>query len=880
MPNFLFFSGERKADLNSFYGTKGRNYKVRGLLNILSSFNFTIDENSPDDADIALDPELLGRVFENLLASFNPETSTTARKATGSYNTPREIVDYMVTESLEEYFKTHLTEVQNIDEKLEKLFSTGSNENPLTKTESKKLVELIESVRIVDPAVGSGAFPMGALNRMVFILNKVDPGNELWKQAQLDAAEAIPDPQVRRNTKKQIEEFFKDKNADYGRKLYLIQKCIYGVDIQQIAVEIAKLRFFISLLVDEKIDKTKPNWDIQPLPNLDFKIVQGNSLIELLSPDLVRKGADIEKNTLIDKLNELKGKLFDAYNPKVKQNLRAQINKLVIKIVNYEKLIELKRLQSVFAGFKQQEKLLEIPGDNLDFFSGHIDKKRITKLTKEIEELEKIKNTAPENHFEWHLNFNEVFKKNGGFDVVIANPPYIGEKGHKKLFHEVKQHQLGKYYLGKMDYFYFFFHLALDLGKPDVQIAFITTSYYPTALGARKLRQDFKQRTIIRHLINFNELKLFEAAQGQHNMITILEKGQDENAVVKTAVTQRQGVAKLEILHQILSWEDLKTIYYEIKQKDLYEGKEYYLRFDGNLNTKELSPIQSILNKLKNGNGVLSDYTYINSGCDVTISKITPKHLKTFKGNFTKGDSVFVLTDKEIRNLTPNDRELKILKSFIKNSSIFKYGVKTGSERLIYLRWKDDIDKYPNIKKHLSKFKQILRDQSKRYSENYPWYALHRPRNQEIFEAEEKILVPYRNKSNVFGYSKKSIYSSRDVFYITAKGKNVALRYILSLLNSKLYFTWLYYRGKRKGETLELYQKPLSEIPIKKIPIEEQKPFIDLVDKILAITKNDNYLESSAKQAKVREYEKQIDRLVYKLYALTSEEIEIVEGSK
>ena len=121
---------------------------------------------------------------------------------------------------------------------------------------------------------------MGALNKLVFILNKVDPGNELWKQAQLKAADTIPDPRIKQDTKNRIEEYFKGKNADYGRKLYLIQKCIYGVDIQQIAVEIAKLRFFISLLVDEDIDKTKENWGIEPLPNLDFKIMQGNSLLE------------------------------------------------------------------------------------------------------------------------------------------------------------------------------------------------------------------------------------------------------------------------------------------------------------------------------------------------------------------------------------------------------------------------------------------------------------------------------------------------------------------------------------------------------------------------------------------------------------------------
>ncbi|MBU4478045.1 MAG: class I SAM-dependent DNA methyltransferase, partial [Candidatus Omnitrophica bacterium] len=364
VPNILFFSGEQKADLNTAYGTKSKTYKVRGLLDILSSFNFTIDENSPDDSDIALDPELLGRVFENLLASFNPETSTTARKATGSYYTPREIVDYMVAESLKAYFKTHLSPREmtqsisrgeaisdpvslygtSLDKKIDSLFSTGSEENIFNKSESKKIVELIESVRIVDPAVGSGAFPMGALNKLVFILNKVDPANELWKQAQISAADTIPDPCIKQDTKNRIEEFFKGKNADYGRKLYLIQKCIYGVDIQQIAVEIAKLRFFISLLVDEKLDKTKENWGIEPLPNLDFKIMQGNSLIsEFLGIDFdngqekkdaqgqVRLWLENEDGSLIKEFERKKIDYQNESDKDKKAKLKNEVEDLMIK---------------------------------------------------------------------------------------------------------------------------------------------------------------------------------------------------------------------------------------------------------------------------------------------------------------------------------------------------------------------------------------------------------------------------------------------------------------------------------------------------------------------------------------------------------------------
>ncbi|MBS1552605.1 MAG: hypothetical protein JST15_11125 [Bacteroidetes bacterium] len=254
VPNELFFSEEKSVDLNSDYGTTGKKYASKGLINILSSYNFVIDENDPNDAEVALDPELLGKVFENLLASFNPETSSSARKATGSYYTPREIVDYMVTQSLKEYFTTNLDEYREVEKNLDILLSTDNHTNPFDKIQTKKIVELTDNLRIVDPAVGSGAFPMGILNKLVFILSKLDPDNIFWKNQQLKAVEEnISDPIIRQSLKNNIEEQFTVKNPDYGRKLYLIEKCIYGVDIQQIAVEIAKLRFFISLLVDENI---------------------------------------------------------------------------------------------------------------------------------------------------------------------------------------------------------------------------------------------------------------------------------------------------------------------------------------------------------------------------------------------------------------------------------------------------------------------------------------------------------------------------------------------------------------------------------------------------------------------------------------------------
>ena len=336
VPNELFFSEERSVDLNDAYGTRGKRHKVRGLIEILSSYKFTIAENTPIEEEVALDPELLGKVFENLLAAYNPETEATARKQTGSYYTPREIVNYMTDESLVAYLKNELivhSEEQNIfsvttppsqldltgqadpvqteldvetvslsdeqkneiEEKLRELFAYNDEPNPFDGADTEALIRAIDTLKILDPAVGSGAFPMGVLHRLVFILGKLDPRNEQWKQRQIDRventikmAEEIDDSTFRESTLRDLEgeiesinEAFERNELDYGRKLYLIENCIYGVDIQPIATQIAKLRFFISLIVDQQIDDSRENHGVRPLPNLETKFVAANTLISV-----------------------------------------------------------------------------------------------------------------------------------------------------------------------------------------------------------------------------------------------------------------------------------------------------------------------------------------------------------------------------------------------------------------------------------------------------------------------------------------------------------------------------------------------------------------------------------------------------------------------
>ncbi|MDO8482399.1 MAG: TaqI-like C-terminal specificity domain-containing protein [bacterium] len=842
VPNFLFFSGEKKADLNSYYGTRSKAYKVRGLLNILSSFNFTIDENSPDDADIALDPELLGRVFENLLASFNPETSTTARKATGSYYTPREIVDYMVAESLKAYFKTHLSEIKNLDEKLEDLFSIGRDENPFNKSESKKLVELIESVRIVDLAVGSGAFPMGALNKMVFILGKVDPGNELWKQVQLDAAETIPDPQVRRAAKNQIVEFFKDKNADYGRKLYLIQKCIYGVDIQQIAVEIAKLRFFISLLVDEKIDKTKENWGIEPLPNLDFKIMQGNSLIsEFLGIDFDNGQEKQERagllftegdDNLIKEFEQKKINFQNESDKKKKDDLKDEVENLMIKIfetkikkqkADYFRQLEAMEKNKFLEGLskKVREEIITKEKQKLSQKTGF----DLENIEKQLREFTGKNKTKP--FFPWKLYFAEVFEKDG-FDVVIANPPYVRAdspdfKAQRGLIMQSKRYET---LYEKWDLFVPFIERGLKLLSNSGNLSYITSNSLLTSKFAFRLLE-FIQNSYATQYIDYfsDDTKVFEAG-----VVPVVFGIASQAVNPNVRKTIHQGEFNHIIRQEIIPITEFKSL-----------GKEAF----------KLS-----INSFKSTTKTISlgDICYLSYG-------LRPNSDERFwRGEFTRDDLVSDVKDKEHPV------------QYIEGKNLDYYRI----NNILYLEW--GTDRVP---------KKLVRQT---FPELYEKPKLLRGTmtggtyDDSGVVCNHSIVVIVRF-IDLKGVENKSISVSLKKFNSLPRTElekvstEFDLKYLLAILNSK--FANHFLNGIRRHR-LENYFYPddFRKLPIADVSLKKQKPFVDFVYKILAITKDSDYPENSAKQAKVRDYEKQIDQLVYKLYTLTTEEIKIVESTK
>lgn len=284
----------------------------------LEQYNFTIDENSVVDIEVSVDPEMLGRIFENLLAEIDPDSGETARKATGSFYTPREIVDYMATESLVLYLHNK-TQIEK--ELLKPIFKIDS-EVSFSKSDSEKILEALDRLKILDPACGSGAFPMGVLQKIVMALQKLDRKAEWWKARQISRIENAL-------LRKQVKEKLELTTVEYARKIGVIQNTLYGVDIQPIAAEISKLRCFLTLVVDENIDETKPNRGVEPLPNLEFKFVTADALLKL--PDEKDFGGLFNSFDDLEKLKQIRLDYLQSYGEH-KNELKAEFKRIQDKI--------------------------------------------------------------------------------------------------------------------------------------------------------------------------------------------------------------------------------------------------------------------------------------------------------------------------------------------------------------------------------------------------------------------------------------------------------------------------------------------------------------------------------------------------------------------
>lgn len=531
LQNRIFFGGEDAVDLSKYYEKATRPRNVSGLIDLFDRYKFTIEENTPLEEEAALDPELLGKVFENLLASYNEDTKTTARNKSGSFYTPREVVEFMVDEALLAYLKpkiagtsddggirpaapsldfgaapgelgleatSHATKAEKAgaldrhDTRLRSLLDFASRAHDFTPTEVDTLIAAIESCKAIDPAVGSGAFPLGLLQKLVHALAVLDPGGEKWKarnrayyEANLARAENIPAPNERETAmaaaQAELDKFDAAFNSghypDYTRKLYLIERCLHGVDVQPIAVQIAKLRCFISLAVEQRADDSRSNRGITPLPNLETKLVAANTLTPLHrngNAMLVTQELRSEQA----KLRNANRAFFAAANGADKRRVQKQILDLRYRIA------DLVKQDGIFSG---DEAALLAHWDPFDPNS-----------------------FAPFFDPEWMFGL-EPSANEGWFDIVLGNPPYrqIKKGEYSKLDYPVTEgREKGKQNLYKM-----FIERSRQLVNADGQVCLIVQSSLMADASATETRKMLIDKSRLHYVIEFPKKSSDPSAQ-------------------------------------------------------------------------------------------------------------------------------------------------------------------------------------------------------------------------------------------------------------------------------------------------------------------------------------------------------------------------------
>lgn len=452
----------------------------------------------------------------------------------------------------------------------------------------------------------------------------------------------------------------------------------------------------------------------------------------------------------------------------------------------------------------------------------------------------------------------------GRFDMVIGNPPYIGERGNKAIFEAIKKTPFGqKYYEAKMDYFYFFLYRGWELLRPGGALGFITTNYFVTADGAQQLRNFIKNELNLYLMVNFNELKLFKGAQGQHNLILIGHKRGNVAGLPKplTLITFKRigNIDEKIISHVLINHSPLPEVEVNnIRQESIFDDRGQIMIQAGTDSSKILYKI------LKYNPRRLEVLFRVNQGIVSGADRLSVKNAEELRMRGQEGRGIFVLSEEEAEYLGITDSSL--LKPFYKNSDIKQYHtLNKKSQFILYIDDQQELNdsSHAVIYQHLKQFKGLLEKRREVRLGRRKWYALQWPRNQVLFE-QDKIVVPQRAYENSFAYVSKPWYASADVYYLTQKTTEISYYAMTALLNSALIYYWLFFCGKRKGESLELYSTPLKAIPI---PSVFKPGFLGALEELAKDIEH-----QVAAGSHYEEQRNKIDSLVYDMYQLTEEE--------
>jgi len=772
---------------------KFRKSDFNRIFDFFNSYNFTVYENSPEEHTIAVDPEMLGHIFENLI-DYN--------KDTGTFYTPKEIVQYMTQESLIEYLKSNT----NINSDALESFIKNQFADNISDSELKNIESFLDSIKICDPAIGSGAFPVGMLQE---IFNLKALINYRLKHKEWNPAD------IKQN---------------------IIQNSIYGVDIDSGAVEIARLRFWLSLVIDEGLPK--------PLPNLDFKIVVGNSLSS-------KFGLDVNISSIFKDFNDklIDGKIED---PDILKLIGDDILDLEFykKIIdefatesNHQKKIAFKKLiQAIKESFRsslsgnEQKQLSKARGTlyNLEqkdiFGNTNGSKKEIAAAKKTLKEVEKLmkdfeNDEVHKDAIEWRFEFPHLLDDEAnfkGFDIVIGNPPYIKEYTNKDAFDGFRK---SKYYQGKMDIWYAFTCFAIDLLKTNGVQSFIAQNNWITSAGASIVRNKVLKETEFKLFTDFWNYKVFKTAGIQTMVYVLKKKTPSDQYQVKYSVLKDSNIKESDLVN-FLNFN--KPFSYAEKFILDFNYKEF---IDGNIVFNHPN-IQNILNKILDNDYQKLKDSEVAQGIVFPQDRLNKKNAEKLGDSHKINEGIFQLNNDELDKLNLVSNEYELIKPIYSTKQLHKYyGDNINSEYIIYTKSSinKEINDFPNIKNHLDKYKDIIT------SDNKP-YGLHRARN-EYFFIGEKIISLRKNNEPCFTYTDFDCYVTQTFYSIKTERFN--LKYLTVLLNSKLIKFWLRYKGKMQGDNYQLDKEPLVEIPLVQ-PKNDIDKFTILLDYLLYLKDDSN----------------------------------------
>ncbi|EAH5503103.1 class I SAM-dependent DNA methyltransferase [Campylobacter coli] len=831
---------------------KGQVGLLEYLFEFLDSFDFGSDD---EQSEILSQKELisssvLGNVFEKLNGYKE-----------GSFYTPSFITSYMCKESITKVVLDKFNAQFDLDAK-----DISELRKSLRKEDKKAQKELLNSIKICDPAVGSGHFLVSALNVMLSIYDELNLfDEEFYLEVQND--EILITGRKGEFIEYKRPSTPKDKAHLIQQELFhtkkdIIENNLFGVDINPNSCEITKLRLWIELLKHsfyQSFDDENYH-DLKTLPNIDINIKCGNSLVSYFEtgkslshyPNIkerinkykrivkdYKEGFYTDKNLIAKEIKNLQESfknfcLKDKFNKEIKQ--------LTNGANEYSK-----KYGDFLADEHHDEKFKSFFSKNMFEFSfdEKVAIKEFANLKKEYDNIFNLESNHP---FEWRFEFPEILDDDGnfkGFDLIIGNPPYIKENDNKELFTNTKKLRT---YQGKMDIWYHFVGRGFDILKNNGYLAFIATNNWVTNSGAKKLRNIVLEESQILSLVDFSSFMVFDSAS------------------IQTMIMQFQKIKP---------------------------PKNYEFHF-AKITTQ--TPIyEDVINLLKNEKTQNNEILSIN---------LTPKKFIDKTLNFTKSDyeelfnkiqkyGKFYLEESEVaQGIVPAIDEAFVIKDknvFSKNEQCFIKEYYTGlsgkfyssftDKYLIYLSNKNysgNLDDLPNLKQHFQKYKEILKESKIKYkTPNKPYFYLHREREEKFFKkGEEKIISQVRCIEPIFVYSNENFYGSRALFFIQTCRIN--LKYLTGVLNSKLIAFWLKHKGKIQGNLFKIDKEPLLNIPIVNINSKNEKlanKLISLVDEILK-AKEQN------KNANTQELENKINSLVYKLYNLTEDEIKIIENKE